>query len=311
MSYAEILKDYILKSEKTLEQIVRECQDRGITIHATYVSKLRLGQRPAADGSISRVLAEVTGGDPERLIAAGYIERAPEEVRSIIAHYLNHLDFYTAYVASLNMDQEKLERMSKEDFSNTMLEKVEKFKSIPFEERIDYVINLYNRAMISHPNSLIKHGKDSGASPEQVNKTLKIIEEGTINRITLLDLRNGEEGHEWVATNKIRFGEFVFIIMGDDSMSGAGINIGAKLLCQLNGKDVTDENGNFIFVDGKIYAIFHDEDIIVRRAFKTSTGYVLQSENPEFPPIIINTEAEPKFKFLGIIKSVEFPVNTN
>ncbi|MEJ9164769.1 hypothetical protein, partial [Paenibacillus graminis] len=114
MSYAEILKDYISKSGKTLEQISKECELRGHTIHTTYISKLRLGQRPAPSDEISRVLAEVTNGDPEKLIAAGYIERAPEEVRGVISHYLKNLNMYARYVAYFLMDIEDQEKSEEE-----------------------------------------------------------------------------------------------------------------------------------------------------------------------------------------------------
>ncbi|WP_058302423.1 LexA family protein [Gorillibacterium timonense] len=69
MSYAAILDTYIKKSGKTLDQISQECADMDISVHPTYISKLRLGKRPAPSEDITRALAKVTGGDPEKLIA--------------------------------------------------------------------------------------------------------------------------------------------------------------------------------------------------------------------------------------------------
>lgn len=78
MTYAELLQCYIEQSGKTLEQIAEECSRRGVKIHPTYISKLRLGKRPSASEEITRMLAEVTGGDPQQLIIQGYIDKRPK-----------------------------------------------------------------------------------------------------------------------------------------------------------------------------------------------------------------------------------------
>lgn len=85
MSYADLLRRYIEESGMTLEEIAKACKERGLDIHPTYISKLRTGARPApSNEKISRILAEVTGGDPEALIIQGYIDRAPEAVKPIL-----------------------------------------------------------------------------------------------------------------------------------------------------------------------------------------------------------------------------------
>lgn len=82
MSYADLVRKHIEASGMTLEEIAAACKSRGLDIHPTYISKLRNGTRPApTDENITRMLAEVTGGDAEELIFEGYIERAPEPVR--------------------------------------------------------------------------------------------------------------------------------------------------------------------------------------------------------------------------------------
>ena len=59
-----------------------------------YISKLRLGKRPAPSEEISRVLAEVTGGDPQRLIIKGYIEKMPDDLKDQLGlyKYLSNID---------------------------------------------------------------------------------------------------------------------------------------------------------------------------------------------------------------------------
>lgn len=94
MTYAELLQRYIKQSGKTLEQISKECAKKGVQIHPTYISKLRLGKRPAPSEEISRVLAEVTGGDPQRLIIKGFVEKIPKDLKEEMGlyRYISSLD---------------------------------------------------------------------------------------------------------------------------------------------------------------------------------------------------------------------------
>ncbi|MEC0171137.1 LexA family protein [Paenibacillus graminis] len=308
MSYAEILKDYISKSGKTLEQISKECELRGHTIHTTYISKLRLGQRPAPSDEISRVLAEVTNGDPEKLIAAGYIERAPEEVRGVISHYLKNLNMYARYVAYFLMDIEDQEK-SEEELREIHENIVQTIMDIPYEERIDFIINHYNRVMYTHPDLLRELGELQEVPRERVDFTIESIQEKPLNRIKVIDLSNDEESYEWVPISKIRFGEFIYLIAADDSMIGAGIAIGAKLLCQTDGDDLYGENEELSIDSGKIYAISYKEKVLIRRVFKDGNNITLQSENSKYPPIVINKDNHKDFLIWGLIKSVEFELN--
>ncbi|MBA4541953.1 transcriptional regulator [Thermoactinomyces daqus] len=97
MTYAELLQEYIKNSGMTLERIAEECGKRGVKIHPTYISKLRLGKRPAPSEEISRVLAEVTGGDAQRLIIKGYIEKIPDDIKEEldVYKYLSNMDDLT------------------------------------------------------------------------------------------------------------------------------------------------------------------------------------------------------------------------
>lgn len=79
--YASLLKNYITKSKLSLKTISDELKNRGFSTDKGYISKLQNGKIPPAGEEITRAIAEITGGDPEELILAGYLERAPEEVK--------------------------------------------------------------------------------------------------------------------------------------------------------------------------------------------------------------------------------------
>lgn len=81
MEYSQLLSSYIEKSKLSLGEIAIKLQAKGIKIDRSYISKLKTGSRPGASEEVTRALAEVTGGDPEALIRAAYIEKAPAEMK--------------------------------------------------------------------------------------------------------------------------------------------------------------------------------------------------------------------------------------
>lgn len=56
--------------------------EKGVRIDRSYISMLRNNRtkNPASD-EINRALAEITGGDPDKLVYAAYIEKAPKELK--------------------------------------------------------------------------------------------------------------------------------------------------------------------------------------------------------------------------------------
>jgi transcriptional regulator with XRE-family HTH domain len=84
MRYWELLSNYIDKSGLSLAEIVEKMQEKEIKIDRSYISKLKNGTKPPASVNVTRALADVTGGDPEELITAAYLDKAPDEIRSKI-----------------------------------------------------------------------------------------------------------------------------------------------------------------------------------------------------------------------------------
>ncbi|HHW36772.1 MAG TPA: helix-turn-helix transcriptional regulator [Bacillales bacterium] len=83
-SYSELLTEYIENSGLSYAEIVLRVSNKGINIHKSYISKLKNGTKPPATDDLNRAIAEVTGGDPEDLIVAAYLERAPKEFKKRI-----------------------------------------------------------------------------------------------------------------------------------------------------------------------------------------------------------------------------------
>lgn len=83
-SYASLLKSYILNSGLSLTQISHELKNRGFSTDKGYISKLQNGKIPPAGEDLNRAIAKITEADPDDLILAAYLEKAPEEVKNRI-----------------------------------------------------------------------------------------------------------------------------------------------------------------------------------------------------------------------------------
>jgi repressor LexA len=77
MTYAELLKQYIKESRYTLEEISNLLLDRGLSASREHLSRLRNGKVPPASDDLNKALAEITGGDPEKLLLFAHAEKAP------------------------------------------------------------------------------------------------------------------------------------------------------------------------------------------------------------------------------------------
>jgi transcriptional regulator with XRE-family HTH domain len=81
--YYEILSSYINESGKTLKDISRELfEEKNIAVDSSYISKIKSGKKPPASEEVNRALAEVLNGNPNELVFAGYLEKAPSDVQN-------------------------------------------------------------------------------------------------------------------------------------------------------------------------------------------------------------------------------------
>lgn len=86
LKYHDLLSFYIENSGLSLGEISLRLKNKKIEISKSYISKLKNGSKPPASEELNRALAEITGGDPEQLIIAGYLEKAPAGVKEKFSH---------------------------------------------------------------------------------------------------------------------------------------------------------------------------------------------------------------------------------
>jgi SOS-response transcriptional repressor LexA len=85
LDYKSLLRKYIEKSGLSLSVIETRMKERGLSTNKAYISKLQTGKRPPAGDEINTALAELTGGDPEKLNWYAYVEKAPAIVKESLS----------------------------------------------------------------------------------------------------------------------------------------------------------------------------------------------------------------------------------
>lgn len=109
-----------------------------------------------------------------------------------------------------------------------------------------------------------------------------------------------EETTEYRTTPKewIKSGEYFYLKASGDSMVGARIYDGDLLLMR---KQNAVENG-------QIAAVCIDDEVVLKRVYKNGDNFVLQSENPNYPPRIFNPRNDLNIRVIGKLEKliVEF-----
>lgn len=300
MNYAEFLSESINKSGLSLGDICAQLAEKGIQIDKSYISKLRTGNRPPANEEISRALAEVTGADPEKLIMLGYIDKAPKEVQPFIRWYVDRFDSLATWTASFFIDED----LEEGEWKTQLQSFLNKLNQLSVEDKLDFVINRFNRVRIAQPDYFRDLGRENDIDEQRIEQFLQ-ASNGQICRIPVYVNGQDEESYEWVSTSKIRFGEYIYFIAPDDSMSNAGIPKNAKVLCKIIEEDENEVES------GKIYLIqesHNKHQFSLRRVFLQDSSIItLQPANPKFAPKVMTNRTD--FIPIATVASVEFDPN--
>ena len=269
MGYAELLRRYIEDSGKTLEEISDQCKEMGVSVHPTYISKLRLGSRSVPSDNISKALAIATGGDPDKLIWSGIVVRSSPFFQDIL----------------LEADENVIG------------------KAIRIAERHPGFFNSYDPAhhsKLAEDDPLIKDfWQELGRAIRETNPPSSEVEE----KMTYLPIAgkiacgNGQlayqdiEGHEPTPKDWLNGGEYFYLRAKGDSMTGARIQDGDLLLIR---KQPSVE-------EGEIAAVMINDEAKLKRVFYRNNTLILQSENPKYPPEVF-TEGD--ITIIGKLKKV-------
>lgn len=102
------------------------------------------------------------------------------------------------------------------------------------------------------------------------------------------------EGYEETPRSWITGGEYFYLRAKGDSMVGARIYDGDLLLIRKQ-PDVAD---------GEIAAVLIDDEAVLKRVYRQNGLLVLQSENPNYPPIVVEKNNYRNIRIIGKLKKV-------
>lgn len=135
MSYQELLSKYIQDSGLSLRKIASECKKLGVSVTASYISRLQAGKMPPPSEEISKAIADVCQQDSQKLIMQGYIDKAPEPVQKMF----EYSEKWSTIVWSIYSGLNRYSPTTKEDF-------LEYFNGLSIKEQTDLVFNFYKNA---------------------------------------------------------------------------------------------------------------------------------------------------------------------
>lgn len=101
-------------------------------------------------------------------------------------------------------------------------------------------------------------------------------------------------GYEKTPADWIQGGEYFYVRAKGDSMINARIMNGDLLLIRRQ-----DEVEN-----GEIAAVSIDDEVFLKRVFISGDRFILQSENPAYPPIVFSKEDDKNIHIIGKLKKI-------
>jgi repressor LexA len=138
MDYSELISLYINRSGMSLAEITEKmANEKGVKVDRTYLSKLRNNPKYAASEEINRALAEVTGGDVNKLVWAGLVHGSHPSVREILmliddVVIIKALNLSNKYPGYFNLTEEEQEKFEDDrdvvDFWNSLADSMDKVK---------------------------------------------------------------------------------------------------------------------------------------------------------------------------------------
>lgn len=104
MNYFELLKKRIKESGFTLEEIAEKIEKDGFGVGKGYISRLQNGKvkNPATD-ELTRAIANAINTDPEELLLAALMERAPHELHNQLARLIKAEELKREYESAIRV----------------------------------------------------------------------------------------------------------------------------------------------------------------------------------------------------------------
>lgn len=83
MNYHQRIQNMLSDSGYNLKEVAKHCEEKGLSITPSYLSKLKNGQQKPASDEVHFVLAEICGVDPYELLFEAHYEKSPPWLKEI------------------------------------------------------------------------------------------------------------------------------------------------------------------------------------------------------------------------------------
>lgn len=311
MKYHQLLKQYIENSGLSHREISRRCKEKGTPISQAYISQLAKGDVPPASDEVNRMLAVVTGGDPDALIIAGYREKAPERIREMLDRADNVVLLIHQYIDSLVKAMSDDKGRIEPAYRKLLIEALkESGVAVTEEDRFlhhgDEARALLRSLDIESKLQMLTILLDSclGCDSERKSETLERRRDrasGTPSVLRVPVYRNMrvqmsvgrgrkraagflDEEEEWEFlwnADGFREQDLFYLIVRDDAMAGSRIFGGDKaLVCRSAGV----QNGDIAAV------ALEDGEAVLRRVWRPDAKTVLIcADNPRYEPLVLSS----------------------
>ncbi|MGG4449595.1 LexA family protein [Brevibacillus porteri] len=296
----------------SLAQIIKEMEEKkGVKVDRSYISKLRKNPKYPASEEINKAFAEVTGGDPDKLIWEGYYETAPHSVKRIldkvndfevlvkplIEKKLLNVEF-DGYESIGGVSQEELNEGI--DYANSL----EFINSLDKAEKLELLLDLLTNLAIQNPSQYDQYISDldqcnkfqvsEDMSSYSVDKMYKLPVLGTIVAGKPLEFYEYNDGYTLIDPDLLRGRDGFALRVKGDSMSGDRI-LDGDVVIVLKQEEVQPHEIAVVTIDGS--------EATLKRVKRQGDMVMLVSSNPNYEPMLYHSK---DIKILGKVVEVKF-----
>jgi SOS regulatory protein LexA len=290
MDYSELVDSYIRKSGMSLAEIAERMKnEKGVKVDRTYISKLRNNPKYAASDEINQAFAEVTGGDPFRLVWAGLIYGSHPSVRDILMLIddevvIKAMSLTKKYPGYFHLTEEKQEELENEpdvrDFWDSLSSSMDKAKTKNVYEfksnNNDDISSVYEQAMYSYESMI------------------KVPVLGCIQAGQPIEMLETNEGYTLVDPNTLRGKQGFALKVKGDSMIGDRIQDG-DIVIVAKQEEVHPHEIAVVAVNG--------DHATLKRVKRHGNMCLLVPSNPTMEPQLIPAE---DVHIIGKVVEVKF-----
>ncbi|CAM2981033.1 hypothetical protein HP548_09735 [Paenibacillus taichungensis] len=308
MDYSKLVDEYIKSSGLSLATIAERIKgEEGIPIDRSYISKLRNNPKYPASDEINRALAKVTGGDPEKLVMAAYIDKAPEEVKSSLRKVSVYENFlrYILINKPLNVEFEGEENISDEERKEAedYVNSPEFFASLSESELNnllnDVVEDMYKNDKDAYNKLVVSLGKNEGLIAESratynSNTMTRIPVLGQVAAGLPIDRIEYNEGYTLVDPNLLKGNEGFALKVKGDSMTGDRIHEGDLVIVAVQ-NEVHPHEIAVVSVNG--------EEATLKRVKRQNDMVMLLPSNPQYEAQLVPAN---QIHIIGKVVEVKF-----